>query len=92
MAVIVTVNECFESVIEQENQKPEAQRRSLPTQAEFARAAGVHRQAFHRWLKSPNLNETYFDAIITKMRAYGFDIGINDLVKYVPPDEADSQD
>ena len=83
--MIITVNEYFNSIVHQEAKKPEAQRRSLPTQAEFARAAGVRRQAFHKWLKKPTLHDAYFDAIITKMRAYGFDTDIGDLARYEAP-------
>jgi DNA-binding XRE family transcriptional regulator len=83
--MIITVNEYLNQIKEMENRKPEAQRRSLPTQAEFARAAGVNRQAFHQWLKKPSLNEKYFDTIITKMRAYGFNTDVADLVRYEQP-------
>ncbi|MCG3208612.1 MAG: hypothetical protein FOGNACKC_02223 [Anaerolineae bacterium] len=83
--MIITVLEHFDTIAKAESQKPEAQRRSIPSQTEFARAAGVTRQAFHKWLKNPTLNESYLDAIITKMRAYGFDTNITDLVRYEPP-------
>jgi len=84
--MIVTVQEYFDTIEEDEAKKPEAQRRSIPSQAEFARAAGVERQAFHRWLKKPYMDDKYFDAVITKMRAYGFNTDLGDLAKYVPPE------
>ena len=84
--MIVTVNEYFDTVRKQEAKRPQAQRRSIPSQTEFARAIGVTRQSFSQWLKSPNFRESYIDTIITKMRAYGFDTELSDLVKYVPPD------
>lgn len=85
--MIITVNEYFDIVRKQEAQKPKAQRRSIPSQTEFAEAVGVTRQAFSEWKKSPNFRENYIDAIITKMRAYGFDTQLSDLVKYEPPSE-----
>lgn len=84
--MIVTVNEYFDTIEKQEAEKPIAQRRSIPSQSEFANAIGVSRQAFSAWRKKPNFRENYLDVIITKMRAYGFDTDIDDLVKYVPPE------
>ena len=86
--MIITINEYFESIKQQEAEKPLAQRRSIPPQTEFARAIGVTRQAFNEWIKAPNFREHYLDAIITKMRAYGFETDLGDLVRYVPPDDA----
>lgn len=85
--MIITLHEYFDTIKKREAEKPEAQRRSLPSQTEFARAASVTRQAFHKWFKNPTLNDTYLDAIITKMRAYGFETNLTDLVRYEPPND-----
>ena len=85
MPMKITVNEYLSQIRASENGKPVNQRRILPRQADFARAAGVNRQAFHQWLKNPSMNERYFDTIITLLRAYGFNTDVSDLVQYEPP-------
>ncbi len=85
MPMIVTVKQYLDRIETVEKRKSPAERRRLPSKVEIAEAADVTRPAVYKWFKNSCMNEKYFDAIITKMRAYGFDTDVGDLLRYEPP-------
>lgn len=81
---------CYlEELRKSQDRLPPAQRRIIPSQSDFAEAAGVPRQVISKWLlrgyEAP-LNKKYLGTMITLLRANGFDTKITDVIEYVPPE------
>lgn len=73
----------------QEELKPEAQRRHVPTVKELAEVAQVHEVTLHNIVngKVTRLNMETVQTVLDEMWRRGFEPQLSDFIRYEPPEE-----
>lgn len=73
--------------------KPAGQRRAVPSAAELAKAAGVHRATIYDYINGAvrRLSLDVSAAILTELWQRGFNVGASDLLVFRPPETRDSE-
>ena len=90
--MIVTITECLKRLEYEESTKIPSQRRTVPTQTDIARAANMKRQAVSASIRNmeenldSQINRRLLDVIVRELRSNGFEIELNDIIRFV--DEA----
>lgn len=87
--MIVTITECLKKLEYEESKKTPQERRDVPTITEIAKAAEMFPQSVNKSIKGMEenldglINRKVIDATVRVLRSKGFDVGINDVVRFV---------
>ena len=86
MPVRVTFNEYIEALKESEMKKPVADRRRIPSMAEFAEFIGITPTGFSKITnnRTKGVTKEFMDGTIGLLHSCGFDATFNDLFEYIP--------
>ena len=88
-ALFITFGAYLDSLKAQQGLLPPADRRHVPTIRELARSIGIHEVTLtnisNGRIKQLDLQKTRL--ILDEMRRRGFDMRLDDFIKYVPPGE-----
>lgn len=84
MTMQITVTDYLEKLEEEEKERPVGVRRTLPTAQDIAEFLGRNdNKSAYKWLKTPTMNEKYFNALLTLLRQRGWeDADVPDLLSF----------
>lgn len=85
----ISLRSYLESLKAIESAKPEGKRKHVPSVSELAKGVGMHDVSLSRIAnnKVSQLALDTGDKIITEMRRRGFQMQVQDLLTYLPPEE-----
>lgn len=85
----VTLSRYLDRLRAEEEAKPRAEQRVVPTIPEIAEAVGTTRQGLHRMEsdESKLANLITLTSVYHQLRAWGYDVQVGDLIGFVTEDE-----
>jgi DNA-binding Xre family transcriptional regulator len=88
MTIVLTLGDYLKKLEGIESDKPPAQRRPVPSVAELAEAAEVHRATMYNMVNGQVklVNLESLSAVFNELRDRGFEVDVSDLLKAFPTD------
>ena len=85
--VIITLKSYLQQLAEEEQLKPPAERRRVPTLTAIAERAGVHKTTVSRFVSgyTQSLSLPVVIAALDMLHERGFEADLTDIVSYRPP-------